>query len=85
MFLIFGLRTKAHRLGLVPMACRVCGQSGSMLLVREVTKFSLFFVPLIPVRTKHVLYCTNPLCGAHSTISAGEARQLLAAGTGSPR
>ncbi|MBE1490909.1 zinc ribbon domain-containing protein [Plantactinospora soyae] len=82
MFLIFGLRTKSERLGLVPMACRVCGQSGSMLLVREITRFSLFFVPLFRVRTKHRLYCTNPLCGAGTDIGAGEARRLLA---GAPR
>ncbi|MEE6262650.1 zinc ribbon domain-containing protein [Plantactinospora sonchi] len=82
MFLIFGLRTKSERLGLVPMACQVCGQPGSMLLVRETTRFSLFFVPLFRVRTKHRLYCTNPLCGARTDIGAGEARRLLA---GAPR
>ncbi|MBF9129215.1 zinc-ribbon domain-containing protein [Plantactinospora sp. S1510] len=77
MFLIFGLRTRSERLGLVPMACRVCGQSGSMLLVREITRFSLFFVPLFRVRTKHVLYCTNPLCGTRTGIGADEARALV--------
>ena len=77
MFLIFGLRTRSERLGLVPTACRICGQSDTMLLVREITRFSLFFVPLFRVRTKHVLYCTNPLCGARTDVGAGEARRLL--------
>ena len=58
MFVIFGLSTKAHRLGLVPAACRVCRTTG-MLLVREATRLSLFFVPLVPIRTKHVLLCAN--------------------------
>ncbi|MDG4785624.1 zinc-ribbon domain-containing protein [Micromonospora sp. WMMD1102] len=79
MFLIFGLRTRSERLGVVPGACRVCDHSGGMLLVRETTRFSLFFVPLFRVRTKHALYCTNPLCGARTEIGAGEARRLLAA------
>ncbi|GIF53669.1 zinc ribbon family protein [Asanoa ferruginea] len=85
MFLIFGLRTKAQLLGLVSMACHVCGQTGSLQLVRESTKLSLFFVPLVPIRTGYVLYCPNPVCGARVKIEADEARGLLAAGVGSPR
>ncbi|HEX2772736.1 MAG TPA: zinc-ribbon domain-containing protein [Micromonosporaceae bacterium] len=84
MFLIFGLRTKAQRLGLVSMACRVCRQTDSLLLVREVTKLSLFFIPLVPVRTKYAVHCTNPVCGARIEVAAAEARELLA-GVGSWR
>ncbi len=65
------------------MACRVCGQAGSLLLVREVTRFSLYFIPLIPVRTKHVVECQNPMCRSRAKISSGEARRLLDAGVGS--
>ncbi|MGW4463997.1 zinc-ribbon domain-containing protein [Micromonospora sp. NPDC004704] len=83
MFLIFGLRTKAQRLGTVLMACRACGQPGNLLVIREVTKLSLFFVPLIPVRTKYVVQCVNPYCGDRTKVSAGEARRLLATGVGS--
>lgn len=79
MFLIFGWRTKAQRLGVVAMACRVCGQAGHLLLTREVTKLSVFFVPLVPIRTKHVLHCTNPFCGARMDVGGGEARRLRAA------
>ncbi len=83
MFLIFGFRTKAHPLGWVAMACRVCGQAGSLLLVREVTRLSLFFIPLIPLRSKHVVQCQNPMCGSREKVSSGEARRLLAAGVAS--
>ncbi|MFI5845944.1 zinc-ribbon domain-containing protein [Catenuloplanes sp. NPDC051500] len=76
MFLIFGFRTKATALGWVQEACRVCGQFGSLLLVREVTKFSLFFIPLIPVRSKHVLRCQNAFCHNETKISGEEARRL---------
>lgn len=59
MFLIFGLRTRAYPIGLVAYACGVCGTHGKALLVKEVTKFSLFFIPLIPIRTRHVLECNT--------------------------
>jgi hypothetical protein len=79
-FLIFGFRTKSYRLGWVAMACQVCGQAGNLLLVREVTKLSLFFVPLIPVRTQPVAECQNPACRSRVKVSGGEARRLLDAG-----
>lgn len=79
MFLIFGFRTKAERLGPVAMACRVCGQSGTLQLVREVTKLSIFFIPLLKVRSKNMVHCTNPMCGAGYDVSGSEARRLLTA------
>jgi hypothetical protein len=82
-FLIFGFRTKAYPLGWVATVCSVCGQAGSLLLVREVTKFSLFFIPLIPVRIRHVVECQNPMCRSRTRVSGGEARRLLHAGVGS--
>jgi zinc-ribbon family len=82
-FLIFGFSTKTHPLGWVTMVCPVCGQAGSLLLVREVTRFSLFFIPLLPVRTKHVVECQNPRCRSRTKVSGGEARRLLQAGVGS--
>jgi hypothetical protein len=79
-FLIFGFRTKAYPLGWVTRVCQVCGQSGSLLLVREVTKLSVFFIPLISVRTKHVVECQNPMCHSRVEVSRSEARRLLDAG-----
>ncbi|RKR92166.1 hypothetical protein BDK92_6600 [Micromonospora pisi] len=81
MFLIFGWRTKAHHVGTVTATCRVCGRHGNLLVVREVTRLSLFFIPLIPVRTRHLLRCASPYCGAAVKVSATEARRLLDAGT----
>ncbi len=80
MFLIFGFKTKAYPLGWVAMACQVCGRAGSLFLVREATKFSLFFIPLFTVRSKHVVECQNPYCRSRTRISGDEAHRLLDAG-----
>ena len=80
MFLIFGFGTKAQALGWVAAVCHVCGHSGSMMLVRERTRLSIFFIPLIPIRTRHVLEC--PVCQSRIRVDKGEAHRLQAAGTG---
>jgi hypothetical protein len=78
--LIFGLRSTASPLGWVAGFCHVCGRTGGQLLIREATKLSLFFIPLIPVRTKYVLECQNAVCRSRVHISKREARRLRDAG-----
>ena len=78
MFLIFGLSTKPELLGLVAFVCRVCGNSGPHQLVREKTRFSLFFVPLIPIRTRHAVHCH--VCGARTRVPADDIPGVLMAG-----
>ena len=85
MFLIFGLRTKVDVLGIVSHACAGCGRNGSGQLVRERTRLSLFFVPLIPIRTRYAVYCLDPGCGGRTRVSPDEARRLLATGVLAPR
>lgn len=80
LLLIFGFRTKAYPLGWVAAVCHICGRAGTLLLVRETTKLSLFFVPLIPVRTKYVLECQHPACRSRNRIDKREAERLRAAG-----
>jgi hypothetical protein len=80
MLLIFGLRTKVYPLGWVAAVCHVCGLTGSQFLVREVTKLSVFFIPLIPVRTRYVLECQNPMCRSRNRIDKREAKRLIDAG-----
>jgi hypothetical protein len=77
--LIFGFRTKAYPLGWVAALCQVCGRTGSLMLVREVTRLSLFFVPLITVRSTYVLDCQNPACRSRTRIDKREAERLRAA------
>jgi hypothetical protein len=60
--LIFGFRSKDRIVGSRIGRCEVCGATAAQTLVRRTTKFSLFFVPLFPVRAaRYFLTCTN--CG----------------------
>ncbi|MER7330052.1 MULTISPECIES: zinc-ribbon domain-containing protein [unclassified Micromonospora] len=74
MFFIFGLRTKVSRSGVVQQVCRNCGNHAAQVITRRSTKFSLFFVPIIPIRTRYVQQCT--FCGAQYDISRSEAERL---------
>ncbi|MBU2663678.1 zinc ribbon domain-containing protein [Actinoplanes bogorensis] len=71
MFLIFGLRSKDKFLGSRLGHCEVCGATAAQSLIRRTTKFSLFFVPLFPVRpARYFVACTN--CGRLRGAAAHE-------------
>ncbi|MGC4805098.1 zinc-ribbon domain-containing protein [Micromonospora sp. DT233] len=74
MFFIFGLRTKVDRSGVVQQVCRNCGNHAAQVISRRSTKFTLFFIPLIPVRTRYVQQCS--FCGVQYDIDRAEARRL---------
>ncbi|WP_320064970.1 zinc-ribbon domain-containing protein [Micromonospora sp. RTGN7] len=74
MFFIFGLRTRVDRSGVVQQMCRNCGNHAAQVISRRSTKFTLFFIPLIPVRTRYVQQCS--FCGAQYDIAKAEARRL---------
>jgi hypothetical protein len=70
-FLIFGIRSKDKIIGSRLGRCEVCGATAAQTLVRRTTKFSLFFVPLFPVRAaRHFVTCTN--CGRSRTAAREE-------------
>ncbi|MFF0311820.1 zinc-ribbon domain-containing protein [Streptosporangium sp. NPDC004379] len=74
MLFIFGLRTVVQRLGMITLVCRNCGNTAAQALAKRVTKFSLFFIPIFPVRTRHVMQCTY--CGAAYDVSRDEMKRL---------
>ncbi|WP_326823087.1 zinc ribbon domain-containing protein [Streptosporangium sp. NBC_01639] len=76
MFLLFGFRTVLHQLGVMTAVCRNCGNTAAQMLVKRTTKFTLFFIPLFPVRTRYGTQCT--FCAASYEISRGEANRLTA-------
>ncbi|BCJ48803.1 hypothetical protein Asp14428_02780 [Actinoplanes sp. NBRC 14428] len=72
MFLIFGFRTKDRFHSSAVRRCDFCGVTAAQSLVQRTTKFSLFFIPLFPVRAaRWIRICTN--CGGAREISRGEA------------
>lgn len=77
--IIFGLKGYQTLLGVVTLVCGFCHTPAAQRVERLTNKFTLFFVPLFAVSTKHVLQCA--MCGARSPLGAQEAEQL-AAGTG---
>ncbi|MFB9411474.1 zinc ribbon domain-containing protein [Dactylosporangium matsuzakiense] len=78
MLVIFGLRTRTEVLRWVTFVCRVCGQGGPKLVLRDVTKFSLFFIPLFPVRVRYAAECRNPACRSRTSVSAADADRMPA-------
>lgn len=63
MFLLFGIRTRDNVVSRRPMVCEVCGVNAAQALVKRSTKFTLFFIPLFPVkRSTYYLECGN--CGS---------------------
>jgi hypothetical protein len=71
---IFGFRTKVFVLAVLTWLCARCGNQAAHPLHRSVTKFTLFFIPLFPVKTKYTMQCT--FCGATSRLSKDEATRL---------
>lgn len=75
MFLIFGFRTSNRRLATPILVCAYCGATAAQALIKRTTKFSLFFVPLFPVRSAtYYLECTN--CGRAQAVDPRDAARL---------
>ena len=62
MFFIFGLKTSEQRLGAEQGICPNCHNQAAQVMVRRSTKFSLFFIPLFPVK-RPTYYATCTFCG----------------------
>jgi hypothetical protein len=75
MLVIFGLSRKERQLATVALACGRCGNVGQAL-IRRSTRFTLFFVPVLPLRSQRELRCG--WCGATRRLSRDEARRVLA-------
>ena len=56
--------------------CGHCGNPSAHTLKKRVTKFTLFFEPLIPISTKYATQCT--FCGAEQKVPQEQAEQLQA-------
>jgi hypothetical protein len=74
--LIWGFRTSAQQLAIFVARCALQGHNAAHALVRRRTKFTLFFIPLFPVSTKHILVCS--LCGNDTKVEKENVPAALA-------
>jgi hypothetical protein len=74
-FLIFGFKTSDRRIRASVLFHAYCGATVAQILIKRSTKFSLFFIPLFPVRpARYYLQCTN--CGVAQEVDSRDADRL---------
>ena len=74
-FFIFGLKSSDRRLAAPVLLCAYCGAQAAQVLIRRTTKFSLFFIPLFPVRpARHYMQCTN--CATATAVDPRDVDRL---------
>lgn len=69
--IILGLHRTARQLATLRQYCRTCGRTRPAALDRTATRITVFFLPLLPVRTAHRLSCTR--CGTAERLTRAEA------------
>jgi hypothetical protein len=73
--LIFGLKYSDRRVTAPVLFHAYCGATVAQVLTKRSTRFSLFFIPLFPVRpARYFLQCTN--CGVTQEVDSREADRL---------
>lgn len=80
--IIFGTRLYLYQLAILTLTCRHCGNPAAHTVMKHVTKFTLFFVPLFPFSTKYVTQCT--FCGMEQEVPKEWAEQSRAQAAGAP-
>ncbi|MQY26599.1 zinc-ribbon domain-containing protein [Nocardia aurantia] len=80
--LIWGWRRSVTQLAIITLVCGNCHNPSAHTLRKVVTWFTLFFIPLIPLSTKHTLQCT--FCGAGSDVPKERVPEMLALAQGVP-
>jgi hypothetical protein len=66
--IIFGIRSSSSVRGRVTQTCQKCGVRCAQTIVKITRRFALFFIPLFPVGSSHVMICTS--CTARFRLSA---------------
>ncbi|WP_406237182.1 hypothetical protein [Nocardia sp. NBC_01009] len=73
--LIWGWRRTVQQLAMLTLVCGNCHNPAAHALRKLVTKFTLFFIPLFALKTKHTVQCT--WCGAESEVPHQRVPELL--------
>ena len=75
-FVIWGFKRYLTQLAMVTLVCGHCQRPTAHPVRKVVTKFTLFWIPLFPTRTKYLLQCT--FCGYAQELPREEAERLVA-------
>ena len=70
----WGTRSRVRQLMTVNINCRNCKRTTVHGLRRAEKKFTLYFIPLFPISTRHYLQCN--VCGARGAITKDRAVEL---------
>ena len=82
MLLIWGFKRYVQALAMLMLVCGQCGRPAAHPLHKVTTKFTLFFVPLFPVRHRYQLQCS--FCGVSQQLPKEEAERLQAQAAAAP-
>jgi hypothetical protein len=74
--IIFGTKGYLVQLAMISLLCGNCGNPAAHAVRQQITKFTLFFIPLFPISTKYETQCT--FCGVTNGMTKDHAEQLLA-------
>jgi uncharacterized Zn finger protein len=70
-FLLIGMRPFATVLFVVTFVCGHCGTAAQQRIIREQEKLTLFFIPLLSMRTSWFVECDH--CGRATALTREQA------------
>lgn len=74
MLLVWGFRTKSKVLARLLLVCALCQKPAAQTIGVRKRWFTLFWIPVFPTSTKHLMQCA--LCGQVSQLTKEEAERL---------
>jgi hypothetical protein len=74
--IIFGFRNTLAVLAMVLLRCARCGMPANQRVQRLRSWFTLFFIPVIPLRSTYLMTCAY--CGSDTRIRKQDAERLQA-------
>ncbi len=77
MFIVWGSHTfKKVMAATGPYTCMNCNNGSLFQVLRTMTWFTLFWIPIFPYSTKYFHVC--PICGQAAKITKQQAQELIA-------
>jgi hypothetical protein len=73
---IYGHRTMVRQLALIMTICERCEQRALLQVNRRITKFTMLFIPLLPIRSSYFTRCAA--CNKSHPLRKETAMQMVA-------